>query len=104
MNLKGVEKNMNREIFVEIYSTQFSSEDPVIMEDVTSDDEILSMIEAIPIEDYMMLDLYIDVVDTTDFAYQESFSIQGCRDLEKLKKFVINIWNKCIVGEQCGTS
>lgn len=87
-----VEKENNYEVYIEIYSTQFSSEDPVCMEDVTSVDEVLSMIESIPVEDYMLVDLYMDICDVKDPIYQESYSILGCRNLDSLKEFVSDVF------------
>jgi hypothetical protein len=80
-----------KEIYVEIYSSQFDAEDPVCMDDVKDVEEILGMIEAIPVEPYMMVDLYIDVYE--EEFYQESYSVKGCRSLEKLKLFVMRVWN-----------
>jgi len=89
---------MGMEVFCEIYSTQFSASDPVEMENVTDVEEILGMIEAIPVLDYMMVDLYLDVTDSGDSIFQETYSIQGCRSLEKLKNFVKDVWENCIDG------
>lgn len=80
------------EIYVEIYSTQFDSGTPVCMEDVTDSQEVLDMIESIPIEPYMMCDLYIDICNVKDPFFQTTFSITGCRNLSKMKKFVVDTW------------
>jgi hypothetical protein len=79
----------------EIYSTQISADDPVYIDDVESLSEILDMIEAIPIEDYMLVDLYLDINDLNDPIFQVSHSICGCRSLERIKTFVQEAW--CII-------
>jgi hypothetical protein len=83
-------------VCVEIYSVQFDAGDPVFLDDVKNAADIISLIDSIPIEPYMLVDLYLDVYDLSDWICQESYAIQGCRDLEKLKGFTQNTWNACV--------
>jgi hypothetical protein len=96
MGTKKKAKQSDFSVCVEIYSTQFDAEDPVFLDDVKNAEDIISLIDSIPIEPYMLADLYLDVYDLSDWICQESYAIQGCRDLEKLKSFAQTTWTACI--------
>ncbi len=95
--LRKTEQNHNYCIYCEIYSTQFSSDDPVCIEDVKDVDDILNMLISIPTENHMLLDLYIDVCDLENPVFQESYSMCGTQKIDDLSKFVLSVWDMCIV-------
>jgi len=81
-------------VCVEFYSAQFDDPSYIVMDDVRSLFDIFRKIDE-AFSSATMVDFYIDVYDSDNPVFQESYSVMGCMDSAELKQFVCRVWPLC---------